>query len=48
MKMMWYLIVVRGTGATCIAARNTNRRYIGFEIDEMYYNIAKERINLDM
>ena len=33
-----------GTGATCIAAMNTNRKYIGFEIDENYYNIAKERI----
>jgi len=33
-----------GTGATCIAAMNTNRKYIGFEIDENYYNIAKKRI----
>lgn len=23
---------------------NTNRKYIGFEIDENYYNIVKERI----
>ena len=33
-----------GTGATCIASMNTNRKYIGFEIDKNYYNIAKERI----
>ena len=33
-----------GTGNTIIACKNTNRRYIGFEIDEEYYNIAKKRI----
>lgn len=34
-----------GSGSTCIAAINTNRNYIGFELDENYYNIAKNRIN---
>lgn len=34
-----------GGGTTAIACINTNRRYIGFEIDENYYNIAKERIS---
>lgn len=33
-----------GSGSTCIAAINTNRHYIGFELDEKYFNIAKERI----
>lgn len=34
-----------GSGSTCIAAINTNRRYIGFELDQQYFNIAKDRIN---
>lgn len=33
-----------GSGTTAIAALNTNRNYIGFELDENYYNIANERI----
>lgn len=33
-----------GSGTTAIACINTNRNYIGFEIDEKYYNIAKQRI----
>jgi site-specific DNA-methyltransferase (adenine-specific) len=33
-----------GSGTTAIAAINTNRNYIGFELDEQYYNIAQERI----
>lgn len=34
-----------GSGSTAIAAINTNRDYIGIELDENYYNIAKNRIN---
>lgn len=34
-----------GAGATCVAAKNLKRRFIGIEIDENYYNIANERIN---
>lgn len=34
-----------GIGATGIACKKTNRNFIGFEIDEQYFNIAKERIN---
>lgn len=34
-----------GSGTTAIAAMNTNRNYIGFELDEHYYNKAVERIN---
>jgi site-specific DNA-methyltransferase (adenine-specific) len=33
-----------GSGSTGVACRNTNRGFIGIEIDEKYYNIAKERI----
>ena len=34
-----------GSGSTCIACIRTNRRFIGIEKDEKYYNIAKERID---
>ena len=34
-----------GSGSTCIAAINTGRHYIGFEIDEKYFQIAKNRID---
>lgn len=33
-----------GAGSTGIAAIETNRNFIGMEIDQNYYNIAKERI----
>jgi DNA modification methylase len=29
---------------TCVVCLNTNRRFIGIELDETYFNIAKERI----
>ena len=34
-----------GSGTTAVACINTNRNYIGFEIDERYYKIAEKRIN---
>ena len=34
-----------GSGTTCVAAKELNRKYIGFEIDEEYYKIASNRIN---
>lgn len=34
-----------GSGSTCIASKKTNRRFIGVELDENYYNIAYNRIN---
>lgn len=33
-----------GSGSTCIAAKNTQRHYIGFELDDKYFKIAKSRI----
>lgn len=33
-----------GSGSTAIACINTNRNFIGFEIEEKYFNIAKDRI----
>jgi len=34
-----------GSGSTGVACINTNRNFIGIELDETYFNIAKERIN---
>ena len=34
-----------GSGSTCIAAINTNRHYIGFEIEQEYFDIAFKRIS---
>lgn len=33
-----------GSGSTGVACLNTNRRFIGIELDKTYFNIAKERI----
>lgn len=33
-----------GSGTTAIAAMNTGRNFIGFEIDETYYSLANKRI----
>lgn len=33
-----------GSGTTAVAAKQTGRNYIGFEIDEKYYNIALDRL----
>ena len=33
-----------GSGTTGVACKNTNRNFIGIELDENYFNIAKERI----
>lgn len=34
-----------GSGTTAVAAINTNRNYIGFELDKEYYDIAIDRVN---
>lgn len=33
-----------GSGSTGVACKNTNRDFIGIELDENYFNIAKQRI----
>jgi site-specific DNA-methyltransferase (adenine-specific) len=33
-----------GAGTVGVACKELNRRFIGTEIDETYYNIAKDRI----
>ena len=34
-----------GSGSTGVAAKQLNRNFIGMELDEDYFKIAKERIN---
>jgi site-specific DNA-methyltransferase (adenine-specific) len=33
-----------GSGSTGVACMNTNRKFIGIELNEKYFNLAKERI----
>ena len=33
-----------GSGSTGVACMNTNRKFVGIELDENYFNIAKQRI----
>lgn len=40
----WVLDNCMGSGSVGVAALNTNRNFIGFELNEGYFNIAKERI----
>ena len=35
-----------GSGSTGVACVNTNRDFIGIELDKEYYKIAKERIEV--
>lgn len=34
-----------GSGTTCVACKETGRRFIGMEINEKYYKIAVDRLN---
>lgn len=34
-----------GSGTTCVACKELGRRFIGFEIDKEYFNIAIDRLN---
>ena len=33
-----------GSGSTGVACMNTNRRFIGMELDEKYFNVARKRV----
>lgn len=33
-----------GSGTTGVACKNTNRKFIGIELDDKYFNIARDRI----
>ena len=37
-----------GSGSTLVAAVRCNREYIGFEQNEKYFNIAKDRITSEL
>lgn len=34
-----------GSGTTCVCAKKLNRRYLGFELNKTFYDIAKDRLN---
>ena len=34
-----------GSGSTGVACLNTNRRFVGIELEEKYFGIAKERLS---
>jgi site-specific DNA-methyltransferase (adenine-specific) len=34
-----------GSGSCGVACKNTNRSFVGIELDDKYFNIAKDRIN---
>lgn len=36
-----------GSGSTGVACQNTNRNFIGIELDTNYFNIAQERLNIE-
>ena len=40
----WVLDNCMGSGSTGVACVNTNRNFIGIELDEKYFKIAEERI----
>lgn len=34
-----------GSGTTCVASKDTDRQYIGFEIEEKWFKVAQDRLN---
>lgn len=39
------LDIFMGSGTTGLACRELNRNFIGIELEEQYFNIAKDRID---
>lgn len=37
-----------GSASSLIACHNTNHKFVGFELDEYYYNLAKKRLDAEM
>ena len=37
-----------GIGSTVLACKELNRRFIGVEIDEIYFDIARKRIEYEI
>lgn len=40
--------LILNSGTTGVACKNTNRNFIGIEMDSSYYDIAKDRINKEV
>ncbi len=36
-----------GSASSLIACRNTNHKFVGFELDEYYYKLSKERLETE-
>ena len=36
-----------GSGSTAVACKNTNRRFVGWEMEQKYFDVAKERLELN-
>lgn len=37
-----------GSASSLIACRNTNHKFVGFELDEHYYKLSKERLDKEL
>ena len=37
-----------GSASSLIVCHNTNHKFVGFELDEHYYNLAKKRLDAEM
>ena len=37
-----------GSASSLIACHNTNHKFVGFELDEYYYKVSKQRLDTEM